>query len=65
MSDDFAAATEAYVRQWHGIGVPNEAGRRMAGDLVQVIGAFERQRDRLRFEDEPSSFEAALQACKE
>jgi hypothetical protein len=30
-----------------------------------VIKGFERQRGRLRFEDEPSSFEAALAATKE
>ena len=62
---DFLASTEAYVQAWHGVTAPNEAGRRLAADLVQVIAAFEAQRGRLRFEDEPSSFEAALQATKE
>lgn len=65
MSDDFAAQTEAYIAAWHGITVPNEAARRMAADLAAVIRAFEGQRDRLRFEDEPSGFEAALRECKE
>ena len=37
----------------------------MAAELTSVIRAFEAQRHRLRFEDEPSSFEAALQATKE
>ncbi len=64
-SDGFLAATEAYVAAWHGIQAPNEAGRRLAVELMATIRAFEAQRGRLRFEDEPSSFEAALQATKE
>ena len=65
MTNEFLAQTEAYIAGWHGIEVPNDAARRMAADLAGTIRAFEAQRDRLRFEDEPSSFEAALQACKE
>lgn len=62
---DFTAATEAYIATWHGIQLPNDPARRLAAELQAVIAAFEEQRDRLRFEDEPSSFEAALQATKE
>lgn len=65
MADDFTAQTEAYIAAWHGIHVPNDAARRLAADLAGTIRAFEAQRDRLRFEDEPSSFESALQDCKE
>ena len=65
MSDAFLATTEAYVKAWHGIDAPNDPARRLAADLANTIAAFEAQRGRLRFEDEPSSFEAALQACKE
>jgi hypothetical protein len=61
---DFTAMTEAYIETWHGIAVPNDVARRLAADLASTIKAFEAQRDRLQFEDEPSSFEAALQACK-
>ena len=61
---DFDAMTEAYIKAWHGIEVPNEAARRLAADLVSTIKAFEAQRDRLQFEDEPASFEAALQAMQ-
>jgi hypothetical protein len=61
---DFAAMTETYIETWHGIAVPNDVGRRLAADLASVIKAFEAQRDRLQFEDEPSSFEAALKACQ-
>ena len=65
MSDEFTRQTEAYIAAWHGIHLPNDAARRLAADLAGTIRAFEAQRDRLQFEDEPSGFEAALQACKE
>lgn len=62
---DFLAATEAYVEAWHGIPAPNEAGRILAAELAGTVRAFEAQRGQLRFEDEPGSFEAALQDCKD
>jgi hypothetical protein len=37
----------------------------MADELANTIAAFEALRGTLVFEDEPSSFEAALQATKE
>ena len=37
----------------------------MAADLIQTIRAFEAQRGTLAFEDEPSSFEAALLDTRE
>ena len=63
--DDFPTATEAMIARWFGVEPPNDAGRRMAADLVHTIAAFEKLRGTLVFEDEPSSFEAALQATKE
>ena len=65
MDDEFLAQTEAAIEAWHGIRVPNEAARRFAADLAASVEAFTKLRGRLRFEDEPSSFEAALQATKE
>jgi len=62
---DFLATTEAAIAAWHGITSPNDAARRMAADLASTIAAFEAVRGTLRFEDEPSSFEAALRECKE
>jgi hypothetical protein len=56
---------EDSVAAWTGITPPNEPARRMAADLAGVIAAFETLRGTMRFEDEPSSFEAALQATKE
>ncbi|MGH7333292.1 MAG: hypothetical protein ACREKS_11235 [Candidatus Rokuibacteriota bacterium] len=62
---DFLTTTEAAIAAWHGIIPPNDAARRLAADLASTIVAFEAVRGSLRFEDEPSSFEAALQECKE
>ena len=65
MNELAAGATEAFIATWHGIKSPNPAASRMAADLASVIQAFEAVRSRLRFEDEPASFEAALQETKE
>lgn len=62
---EFPEITEAMIKAWHGVVPPNDAARRMAADLATVIAAFEGVRGRMRFEDEPASFEAALQECKE
>jgi hypothetical protein len=62
---DFPKTTEAMVAAWHGIKVPNDAAARMAADLESTIRAFEAVRGRMRFEDEPASFEAALRETKE
>ena len=63
--NDFPMATEAMIAHWFGVAPPNDPGRRMAADLVQTIRAFEALRGTMQFEDEPSSFEAALLATKE
>jgi hypothetical protein len=63
--DPFQADTEAAIAQWFGISPPNDPARRMVADLVGTIRAFEKLRGSVVFEDEPSSFEAALQATKE
>lgn len=61
----FPERTEAAIQDWHGIAPPNDPARRMAADLASIIAAFEAVRDRGLFEDEPSSFEAALIETKE
>ena len=63
--DDFEAEVEATIARWHGITAPNDPARRMAADLISTIRAFEALRGTLVFEDEPSSFEAALVESKE
>lgn len=62
---EFLPHTEATIATWHGIAAPNEPARRLAAELAETIAAFEAVRGTQRFEDEPASFEAALQACKE
>ena len=63
--DPFLTETESTIARWFDITAPNDPARRMAADLINTIRAFEKIRGTLRFEDEPSSFEAALQATKE
>ena len=61
----FDRAVESTIARWHGIKAPNKQGQRMAKELAKTIAACEALRGTLAFEDEPSSFEAALQATKE
>ena len=61
----FLTQTEAAIQTWHGISAPNDPARRLAADLATTIAAFEKLRGTMAFEDEPASFEAALQAAKE
>ena len=63
--DDLETAIEATIARWHGIKVPNDPARRFTAELAETIAAFEALRGTLVFEDEPSSFESALQATKE
>ena len=61
----FETSFESTIARWHGITPPNDPARRLAAELDETIAAFEALRGTLVFEDEPSSFEAALQATKE
>jgi hypothetical protein len=61
----FETSLESTIARWHGIRPPNEPGKRLAAELADTIAAYEALRGTLVFEDEPSSFEAALQATKE
>ena len=49
-------------REWHGVAAPNEPARRMTAALMETVRSFTALRGTPRFEDEPSSFEAALRA---
>lgn len=53
------------IQRWQGIAVPNAAARYGLKDFEGLIAALAKLRGELVFEDEPSSFEAALTACKE
>ncbi|WP_246514133.1 hypothetical protein [Neoroseomonas soli] len=48
------------IRLWSGVTSPNQAAQRGLADLAALIAEFEAVRGTLVFEDEPSSFEAAL-----
>jgi hypothetical protein len=61
----FETSIESTIARWHGITPPNDPARRLASELADTIAAFEALRGTMAFEDEPSSFEAALQATKE
>ncbi|MBW6397343.1 hypothetical protein KPL78_05745 [Roseomonas sp. HJA6] len=50
------------IRLWSGVTCPNAAGKRGLEDFCALIKDFEAQRGTLVFEDEPSTFEAALRA---
>ena len=61
----FETSVEATIARWFAITPPNEPAKRLAAELAATLTAFEALRGTLAFEDEPSSFEAALQATKE
>jgi hypothetical protein len=61
----FETLVETTIARWHGIKAPNAPAMRLATELAATIEAFEALRGTMVFEDEPSSFEAALQATKE
>jgi hypothetical protein len=63
--DAFETSVEATIARWFGIHAPNPPAQRLAAELAETIAAFEALRGTIAFEDEPSSFEAALQATKE
>ena len=52
-------------KTWSAVTPPNAAAVEMAHGLQGVIDAFEMLRGQMRFEEEPSSFEAALNETKE
>lgn len=56
---------EEQAMTWSGIMPPNAAGIRLAQALESAIEGFTALRGQLAFEEEPSGFEAALQAVKE
>jgi hypothetical protein len=53
------------IRAWSGVTVPNAAARHGLADHLSLIAELEALRGTMFFEDEPSSFEAALRDCQE
>ena len=62
MASEPVPPTIEAIRLWSGVECPNAAGRRSLDDFPALIQEFEALRGTLVFEDEPSSFEAALRA---
>ncbi len=55
---------EALIAHWHAIAPPNQVAHLLVDELADTMRAFAAQRGALVFEDEPASFEAALQEAK-
>jgi hypothetical protein len=53
------------IRLWSGVACPNEAARLGLDDHLGLLKELEALRGTMEFEDEPSSFEAALRAEQE
>lgn len=64
-TDGRAKAIEAQIATWSGIEPPNDVARATAAQITALIARFEALRGQIAFEDEPSSFEAALLATKD
>ncbi len=62
---ELAKLIQETVRRWSGVACPNDAAKVGLADHLAIIAEFEALRGTLAFEDEPASFEAALQAEKE
>ena len=60
MATDPVPQMKEAIRLWSGVACPHAAAERGLADLSALIAEFEAVRGTLVFEDEPSSFEAAL-----
>lgn len=60
MATEPAPQTQEAIRLWSGVQCPNAAALRSLEDFPALIAEFEALRGSMVFEDEPSSFEAAL-----
>jgi hypothetical protein len=65
MADKIEDLVEIQVARWLGVEPPSPTGREVAKSMAGLIASFEKLRGNLQFEEEPSSFEAALQETKE
>ena len=65
IEEKIEAIIEADVARWIGVTPPSPVAQEFAKGMAGLIASFEKLRGELQFEDEPSSFEAALQETKE
>ncbi|MDO9707218.1 hypothetical protein [Paracraurococcus lichenis] len=62
---DLVLPTMEAIRRWSGVDLPNAAARHGLADFTALLAELEALRGSMAFEDEPSSFEAALRDCRE
>ncbi|WP_149540150.1 hypothetical protein [Siccirubricoccus phaeus] len=62
---EFVVPMMEAIRRWSGVSVPNAAARQGLVDFEGLMAELAALRGSMVFEDEPSSFEAALRECKE
>lgn len=60
MEPDVVEPMKVAIQRWSGVSLPNEAARTGLADMAALIAELERVRVAMVFEDEPSSFDAAL-----
>lgn len=65
MAMDIKTLVREEAAAWSGVQPPNAVSEELAAGFASLIGGLTALRGQLAFEDEPSSFEAALQATKE
>lgn len=65
MEPELVVPTMEAIRRWSGVSLPNAAARHGLADHVALIAEIEALRGTMVFEDEPSSFEAALRDLQE
>ena len=65
MEPEIVVPSMEAIRRWSGVACPNAAARHGLADLAGLVAELEKLHGSLVFEDEPSSFELALQQCKE
>ena len=65
MEPELVVPTMEAIRRWSGVSVPNAAARHGLADHAALIAELEALRGTLVFEDEPSTFEAALRDLQE
>ena len=63
VKSSFVEQTVAHIALWHDINPPNPIALSMVEDLMKTIADFTALHGSMHFEDEPSSFPAALQAA--
>ncbi|MDN3564274.1 hypothetical protein ACFQY5_31705 [Paeniroseomonas aquatica] len=65
MEPELVVPTMEAIGRWSGVSLPNAAARHGLADHAALIAELEALRGTMVFEDEPSTFEAALRELQE